>query len=140
MRIHNRLTWALYNSFGGRKKPGYLSVVVDLKTKTIYPVPLGKEHVKFVAENLLGISEDELSNDTSLAMRIIPSIIEIDGIAGEVKGVLTGVSGVEIGYRVRHLKQDIEKAHGLVIGFIEQGEIPLSEGFKARIEYKYAVK
>ena len=140
MKTASSLTWGLYNAYGGRKKPGYLAVVVNLKENVIYPIPTNEEHADFISKRILGTSKNELSMHPEWAEKIIPSIIEIDDISGKVKGVLTGVSGVEIGYRVRHDKEDIEKAHAKVIEFLKNGEIPFAEGFRAIIQYKYARK
>lgn len=41
---------------------------------------------------------------------------------GEVYGVVTGFSGAESGYGVRHSISDIDKAHEIVRGFVKKGE------------------
>ncbi|MEM4336461.1 MAG: hypothetical protein QXG86_00455 [Candidatus Woesearchaeota archaeon] len=140
MKVYDRLTWGIYNTFGGRKKAGYLSVIVDLSSDIIYPVPLDMEHIDFVSK-LLGISKSEIAFDERVK-KFIPSIIEIEdtGIEVKVSGILTGVSGLEIGCGVRHSKEDLEKAHLKVIDFVNRGELPVAEDFisRSKIQYRYS--
>ncbi len=140
MRIHERLSTNLYDVYGGRKKPGYMSVVVNLKEGLIYPVPLNQEHDAFVSKRILDVPLGELRENPGMAEKIIPSIIEIDEIKGEVLGVLTGVSSLEMGSGVRHFRDDLEKAHAMVLEFVEKGDFPKSRDFTQKIQYKYAHK
>lgn len=140
MRIHERLSASLYNEYGGRKKPGYMSVVVNLTEGLIYPVPLNQEHDAFVSKRILEVPLRELREESEMAEKIIPSIIEIDEINREILGVLTGVSSLEMGSGVRHSKEDLEKAHAMVLEFVEKGDFPKSGDFTQKIQYKYAYK
>jgi len=140
MKTVSALTWGLYNNYGGRKKPGYLSVIVDVEHEIIYPVPLDVEHIEFISKNILNVSKEDVTANPLLAEKLIPSIIEIDDISREVRGVLTGISGVEIGFGVRHSMKDLEKAHAMVLDFIANGEIRMADNFNAKISPKYSKK
>lgn len=124
-----------------RKQPDQLCVVADTTNSKIYPVPIAIEHVDFVSE-LLGchITEDLLG-----ASRFVPSniIIRLKGANGvidnKVMEIITGVSGMEIGYNLRHTPGQLQKAHGLANTFVVSGEIPQDEEFKSRIIRKYSI-
>lgn len=134
-----RLTWKLYDKFGGRKKEGYLSLIVDVKTGIIYPVPLELEHIKF-ALTLLGKKKEDIEKNPGLASHLIPSLIFVDDVKREVIGVLTGSSGMEPGFGVRHEKKDLNLAYQLVLRFINEGNIKISDDFSrnAKVTFLYA--
>ena len=139
-----RLTWDLFDRFIGRKEALLLGVVVDTQEKgfPIYPMPQGIEHMDYVP-SLIGLDREGLIEDPSQAERFIPSIIEFEYDEGneiQVKKVLTGVSGIEIGLRVRHDREALEAAHQRVLAFIDSGEIKKAILFEGTIQYKYAKK
>ena len=141
-RAFDYLTWAVINQFLGRKNANALGVVTNVKTLEVFPVPQGTEHKDFVP-TLLGIDTGDLQDNPSLAEHIIPSIIEFEqGTSNPyvIIGVLTGVSGLEIGLGVRHVKQDLEKAHAQVIKFAANGDFDVSDNIKSVINYKYSKK
>jgi hypothetical protein len=139
-----RLTWDLFDRFIGRKGALLMGVVTDTETKglPLYPMPQGIEHMDYVP-SLIGLDREGLIEDPSVAERFIPSIIEFEYDEEReirVKKVLTGVSGIEIGLRVRHDRAALEAAHQRVLTFIDGGEIPKSDGFESMIQYEYAKK
>jgi len=129
-RTYESLTHSLLNSFGDRKKPGRLSIFVDVEEERIYAVPRETEHIDYAKK--LNVDYDKL----------IPVHIDTENYDGleRVVGVVTGVSGLEISGRVRHLASDLEKAHELAWDFIKKGEISVGEVEEDRINYKYAKK
>lgn len=130
------LTRAVINRYLGRKKPNYLSVIVDAKTLAVYPVPPDQEHIAFAAA-LLNIEEDDIKARPSRAQHLIPSLIVIKDF--KVAGVVTGVSGMEIGFNVRHKRADLKLAHDRVWEFINKGELPIAEKLEEnKIIYEYA--
>ena len=100
----------ILRKYCGRKKEGVIALLIDVNKKEIYPIPKGVEHVQLAAL-ILGKRKNELEKNPALAAHLIPSTIEIK--EGEVRGVLTGVSGLELGLKVRHKKSDLPKAHAI---------------------------
>lgn len=141
MRSYLRLDLNVVNQFIGRKKALMLAVVTNITTNEIFPVPSNFEHVDYVPK-ILGVSKLDLIDDISLAKCIIPSIIEFDYDEDFliVKSLVIGVSGLEIGFRLRHKKEDLEKGHKLVLDFIKNGEFRLSENFRDGVNLKYILK
>src|SRR3989338_4156068 len=90
-----------------RKNPNQLCCIVNLRDEKIYPVPVEIEHVDF-AGLVLG---ERLQDNPSCADRIIPSNLAINTVDRFVTGIVTGVSGMEIGYNVRHRSGDVGLAH-----------------------------
>lgn len=131
------LTWAVFNLFCNRKEVGKIDVVVDTETKLIYPVPLDEEHKTFTPK-IIGLTTEDIRANPERFMRLVPSTIATQ--FDEAIGVRTGVSGLELGMRVRHTRQQLELAHGMALAFVEYGEVPKSREYKDwGIEYKFAV-
>jgi len=122
-----------------RKKENQLCLIVDTKEEKIYPVPVKIEHIDF-ASRIIGYKITENLEDAS---KIVPSNI-IMGVSGMndisyvVEQIITGVSGMEIGYRLRHSHQQLEKAHELVRKFVDDGEFQKSKNFSEKIIKRYA--
>jgi len=122
-----------------RKKENQLCLIVDTKEEKIYPVPVKIEHIDF-ASRIIGYKITENLEDAS---KIVPSNI-IMGVSGMndisyvVEQIITGVSGMEIGYRLRHSHQQLEKAHKLVRKFVDDGEFQKSKNFSEKIIKRYA--
>jgi|SRR3989344_6633376 len=135
IRIYNRLTWSLVSRFGDRKEHGYLSLIVNVENDEIYIVPHEKEHIMLV-EQLLSVDRNYIRKNSDIASHLVPSIIEIQD--SEVKGVLTGFSGLESGFKVRHTEEQLDRAHVLVLAFVENGEIPRHPDFEEHVDLKWA--
>ena len=116
------LTHDFYSNFGNRKKPGRVSIFIDLDQDKIYGVPLGIEH-KDYAPTIIGASLEDISK----YVRLIPS--HIDTVLVEdipvVNGVITGVSGLEIEAGVRHYHEDLIETHRRAWEFIRNGELEI---------------
>jgi hypothetical protein len=121
MHMGQKLTHALLEDYGDRKKPGNLSVVTDVLRGIITPVPRDVEHIVFVAR-YLKVTKEQFKDQPALAARIVPTNIQIEN--GTVVGVVTGICGMELGLGVRHTPDDLQKAHNLVMQFIAAGEFP----------------
>src|SRR3989344_2610091 len=126
MRNYNFLNWDIVHRFGNRKIHGRLSVLVDTEAKQIYVVPRNIEHIEFTRRLL------SLGNYEEVRLRashLIPSHISIlpdlntPDLEERVKGFLTGISGLEIGYGVRHTKESLLMAHELTKKFINHGSL-----------------
>ncbi len=142
LKSFERLSWSVFNQFSGRKRANAISVVTKVNTLEVFPIPSNIEHIDYVPK-ILGIEKDDLIENPLLAEKIIPSLIEIefDINSGElVKGVITGVSGLEIALRVRHSKHDLEIVHQRILEFISKGDIPKHAEFQEIINFKYAKK
>lgn len=115
MDSYKSLTSRLIEEFGDRKKQGRLSIIVNLLDDKIYPIPKGKEHIEF------GI---ELVGDIRKLSKVIPSHIDYRNIEGlyEIYRIITGESGMEEGYGVRHSCEDLNYAHSKVFDFVHTAE------------------
>ncbi|MDP3917494.1 MAG: hypothetical protein Q8Q42_04395 [Nanoarchaeota archaeon] len=124
MAAINLLTGDVFEKFGNRKRSGRLSLLVDMANENIYAVPIGVEHIDFVRE-LIGRD----SFDTLKMRRYIP--VHVDRYptpdwSGDVNGLVTGVSGMEISYGARHTKEDLRGAHQIVRKLIEKSNIEVN--------------
>ncbi len=139
-KVFASLTWATVARFIGRKKAHVLSVICDTENNKIYPVPLEIEHVDWAA-TILQVTRTEIRQNPSSASHLVPAVIELSPTREEVVGLLTGTSGLEIGFRVRHTKEQLESAHKMTLRFITKGEIPFEEStFSATIIRKWQAK
>jgi len=135
------LTERIAQQYIGRKNANAIGIVVKVETLEVFMVPQNIEHMDFVP-TLFGTTRDDLIENPLIAERTIPSIITLEyGSNGfEVKSVLTGISGIEIGLGVRHQRADLEIAHKRVLVFIDEGDFARAADFEAVINYKYAKK
>jgi hypothetical protein len=121
MKSHEYLTANLFRQHGDRKEMGRLSTITDVSTGQVYVVPRGIEHIHFVYE-LLGTDEP----DQERAAALVPTHIGIERVVPDdlrVVSLLTGISGLEIGLRIRHTREQLAAGHERVRRFVEEGEI-----------------
>lgn len=127
------LTKRILEEFGGRKHYGRLSVVTDLNGNgEIYPVPHKEEHIEFCIE---------LVRDIRKLERVIPSHIEYTKVEDKYKitSIITGETGMEQGYGIRHDKEDIKNAHQKVLEFVNNGEVLLNSEIESKIIYNHSI-
>jgi len=125
------LTKKLLEEFGDRKHKGRLSVITNLNEgEAIYPIPHKKEHIEFCTE---------LVGDAIKLTKVIPSHIRYDKVEEEyeITSIITGESGMEQGYGIRHAKTDIDAAHRRILEFVNSGEVLINPNIESRIIYKY---
>lgn len=105
------ITKEIFYAFGGRKHEGILSVIIDVRSGKVFLVPHTMEHISAACE-LLGVSKKQLEANPLLAQDLVPvNILVRDDL---VVGVLNGRSGMEMGYKVTHPKQSLDRAHVLI--------------------------
>lgn len=131
------LTWSILETYGGRKQAGFISVFVNMKTNEVIPIPIGQEHIE-VASDILGATKEDILFNPSICAHLIPGIIQLTN--KKIVAVVTGASGMEIGYNVRHYVTDVQKAHTIIWSFITSGEIPVGQLLENRIIRKYTIK
>lgn len=119
------LTYKFLELFGDRKRTGLFSIIVNTKNGRVHPVPRYMEHVSFVCK-LLRIDKKKLLEKPDIASHLVPSNININD-EGFIDGIITGVSGLEIGARVRHTKESLDIAHTIALQYIQNGEIPVEK-------------
>lgn len=94
-----RLTESLFEEYGNRKKVGRLSIVVDTESFVAYAVPIGVEHIDFLRA---GFGKED--------SKFVPVHIDLNSNY-DVEAIITGESGVEQGYGVRHTSEQLDIAH-----------------------------
>ncbi len=136
VKLITRLTWDIVKNYSDRKEEGLIALIVNTNTGEIHLVPRDIEHVDFVCR-LLDINKKELKKDPTIVSHIIPSMVIINQ-EREVVGVITGVSGLELGWGVRHTREALERVHSIIHKFIENGEVPIGRLERDDIIYKFA--
>jgi len=116
MRSCQYIDAELLEEYSDRKSLGVLSFLVDVENKIIYVVPKDLEHMALAAK-LLGLRAKDLKNDPQQAAYLVPSNLEFK--SGEIKGIVTGISGLELGLKVKHTEKQLEKAHLLIKNMIQ---------------------
>lgn len=125
-----KLTWDVYAAYGNRKKPGRVSILVDVVRNQIFGVPATAEHTKYAPKI---ISQCKISYD-----KLVPAHIDTNG--AEVIGMSAGYSGLEQKIGVRHSKKDVIKAKELAWQFVREGDIPLGKIAEDSIAGRYLKK
>ena len=134
-RTYSKLDWSLISRFGDRKKLGYVSIIINVDNGEVYIVPRDTEHIE-VLTKILSMDIEDLREHPELAANLVPSIIEIKD--EEVYGILTGFSGSESGYNIRHTVKQLDKGHALALKFVEKGNILQHQEFTHKVIYRYA--
>ncbi|HLC86637.1 MAG TPA: hypothetical protein VJG30_05100 [Candidatus Nanoarchaeia archaeon] len=119
------LTYKLLELFNNRKRTGLFSVIVNTRIEKVHPVPRYIEHIAFTCK-LLKIDKKRLLENPDIASHLVPSNININD-KGFIDGIITGISGLELGAKVKHTKYQLDTAHNLVLLFIQNGEVPVAE-------------
>lgn len=115
MKAYTYITKELLDVYTKRKGRDILSIIVDVENDKIYAVPVDKEHVQFVSE-LLERGLDDLKDNPQSASHLVPVNIGIED--GTITAVVTGYSGLELGFKVRHSNEELRKAHDVAWAFI----------------------
>jgi len=131
---HNKLTLDIKTTYGNRKKRGIISLLYDAKKDAFIPIPTNKEHIEIVME-ILNKTKVQIIKNPDLASHLIPINIFIE--EDKIKEVLIGISGIEMGYKVRHSKTDLTKAHEASWNFINNGEIEILPNLKRVLRTDY---
>ncbi|OYT32565.1 hypothetical protein DRJ22_00055 [Candidatus Woesearchaeota archaeon] len=127
-KAYTALTQAVFANFAHRKGANTLSIITDTETGKIYPVPRELEHID-LACLLLHTNRKEFQEQRTIYLdkieKLIPTIIEFSQDCTTVTGIITGVSGMELGYRIRHTENDLNNAHALAKQFIKNGDFEI---------------
>jgi len=139
--MFRELTLDKYEEFAHRKKSGRISFLVLPYKEQIYYVPRAIEHIDF-ASNLLSLNPS--FGDISF---LIPTHIDTKmelkedrwGMAIYILKLISGVSGMETGYGVRHKKEDIIEAHKMIVRLIDGANPPFyrDDSFSEDIVMRY---
>lgn len=136
------MTRELFEVFGNRKHEGLFAAFVNVRTEEIIPVPIGVEHIEF-ASRLLHLAPSDIKAHPDVASHLVASYlqVEMNKEGPIIVGVLTGVCGMNLGYGVRHMREDLEKAHALMLQFALAGDIPLAKPLRlSKIMYDFVKK
>lgn len=126
---YSQLQRSLLDSyFFPRKQENQLCLLIDASSLLVYPVPVAIEHIDFLDVILRRTSSQRklsrVKDQHSLALHLVPSNLLFSPSLDAVVSVVTGVSGAESGYGVRHTFSQLHQAHDHVFSFVNEGEIP----------------
>lgn len=138
------IKWEDFGRFGGRKHYGRLSLMADATDGSMYLMPPNMEHIAYAS--LLSPKKDPKPEDFG---RYIPVHVFVEDVGERivdkkrcVVGLMTGESGMEQGFGVRHTMEDMNWAHEKTLEMIVGGEIPMAPGGLkvTKIASKYAIE
>lgn len=99
----DKITEELLVKFGDRKRKGRLDLVLNIRTREIYPVPKQIEHKEFIP-TIPGYDNKNSSDYIPIQFRLKQ---------GVVKEILTGASSYEADSKIRHKITDLKRAHAI---------------------------
>jgi len=99
------------------KLGNFLELLVDTKKREVYHVNPKVGHSKAAAE-YLGIPEDEINEFN--ASHLVSALVEIEGTS--VKSVMIGKSSLELGHKIHHTSEQLEKARIIVENMMRLSE------------------
>jgi len=123
-----KLTW---NTISGNRKSGFISLLINIDNGKMYLVPEIDNSI-IEAKTILKKKEDFLEKYPQIASNLVPAMIEVKN--NKIVGILIGYNGsLEEKYHVKHTKKQLDKAHDLVLLFIYNGDIPLSDPYLDKV-------
>lgn len=126
--------------YGNRKNVGFLSVIYDCNVNAFLPVPGDMEHVELV-QKVFSATKKELSEMDIDISFLVPISFEIDPMTFEIKEIIIGIFGLEIGFKVKHTHGQFEAAHQAVLKAVQDacksGEYFISSSLKLTVNKKY---
>ena len=126
----DKLTHDTYIQYGDRKKLGRISVLVDVCSSNVYPVPKNIEHIQYAPK---------LKRQHAISYeKLVPAHIDTNGM--EITGLSIGYSGLEQKMKVRHTEEDLKKAREIMWDFIRNGLIPVGTLQEDSIASRYVDK
>jgi len=111
-----------------------LRLIVDMNTKTIWPVPKQKNHIDLVAD-ILGVKNSHILKNPDIAKRFIGVVCIIaNDLVNEVEiGGTTTITNAGVRYSIK----DVEGAAKIVYQYIKKGEPTFSNKFRFNINNKF---
>ena len=133
--ICTTLTLDNYLKYGDRKVPGRISLFVNSPNAETYFVPIDTEHI-VLAKYLVAKSYARILSD------LVPVHIDTQLDAGEpcITGIITGASGMEIGYGVRHSLDELQRAHGRGKELVMMAHLYHTEPLNENVIRRYMIK
>lgn len=120
------LTEEIFEKYGNRKKDKRLSIIVDTKNFIAYAVPKEIEHIEFLRK-YFG-KEDS---------KFVPVHLDFND-EFDISAVITGESGVEQGYGIRHTTDELIIAQQKALELISSSIFSASEDCEYKLCYEYA--
>ena len=141
MRVYSKLTFEAFEKGSGRKEKGSqirVDFFYDVEKRVFILLEKG-EHVENICK-LFGITKDEIQEYSDAISNFVPVTLVFNYVYEEIilEELFVGVSGIELAYGIRHSREYLDKAHAAAMIFIENGEIPVSEKFEHKVNYRYA--
>ncbi len=127
----NTLTLEIEEKFGDRKKPGMISFIYDAEKDEFAIVIQNKEHIETAAE-ILKVKKSDIERNPDIASHLIPINIIIKN--NEIKEIIIGVSSIELGYHVRHSKEDLVKARDATWELVRSSEYQIPKNIKINVK------
>ncbi|MEK6952803.1 MAG: hypothetical protein AABX29_07350 [Nanoarchaeota archaeon] len=134
INYYTKLKAEIKETFGDRKQRGLLSLLYDAKKNAFIPIPTNKEHIEIVTE-LLKKTKTQVIENPGLASHLIP--VNVFFKDEKVTEILVGISGIEMGYKVRHSKEDLVKAHNASWNFVKKGDFSIIKELKRVLKTDY---
>ena len=127
----NTLTLEIEEKFGDRKKPGMISFIYDAEKDEFAIVIQNKEHIETAAE-ILKVKKSDIERNPDIASHLIPINIIIKN--KKIKEIIIGVSSIELGYHVRHSKEDLVKARDATWELVRSSEYQIPKNIKINVK------
>ena len=134
-------TEELFKKYSDRKHTGVLALIFDCKKRKYLPVPRNMEHFALLVQL---ISEEEIKNNTLKAANFVPVTLTFVPGTNEIKGVIIALSGLEMGYKITHTKEQLDLVHVITLDTIgkavRKGILQLHKDFQCHVNYKWLRK
>ncbi|MAF35388.1 hypothetical protein CMO91_06115 [Candidatus Woesearchaeota archaeon] len=122
-----KLTKAVIASAIGRQTLNVFSVLVNTETGGVYMTVMGRDHSSVAAELLKLEDTEDLGKNREKLAKYVPAHIELNPEHTMAVGIVTGISGIEMSYRVFHTREQLETAHDMVKAFLTAGVLTLKK-------------
>ncbi len=128
IRTVSRLTQTLINdpNYFNRKGVFTLNFFFDVELAQAIAIPINQEHIQ-VMQEYLHVDLDDIRNDPRIGSHLVPVTFIFQpstepGYPWRIHEIVIGVCGAEIAFKVRHHKEELNRAEELLKTFIKDAD------------------
>lgn len=107
--------------------------VYDVNKGVFFLVPETKQHIDIITK-VLDKTKEQIEKNPNIVSPLISVNIFFED--DKIKRITLGLSGTEMGYKIKHSKEDIKKAYDASLEFIKKGDYRKSDDFKIEVNKK----
>ncbi len=137
MKYFKVLRFSVIKDYLDKKDGGHLFLFYNANNRKVTLIPKRLNHVDLVSR-LLDVDLIDITNSSIDVSYLVPVTLSIN--ENKYESALVGVSSMEMGYGVRHKKEDLINAGNATDALLQRGPLEMKENFQNVVSMEYALK